>query len=276
MTITEQEQYQALIDDCQTLSLEAFSLNDISKAIQNTLPRLSATFTDTLRLMTRWDYSRPEVLSVSALRLKAKQLDYLEMDDISVPVPVGFQGKLSKYIEHCQKTTYIEMVALNNTALPYIAESIAKYINEPELFNERFVSTLADKSDDPIRKLVSEESAFFITRNRVSDRAYTDVFDSNTDMVEACILLNDINNNRWANANPKDIHRHVTNISGVATTLLNNIQAMETPPNKEHVAAIAYALESAARWVEWYSVSVARLLETTAAMKRMEKKLLRL
>lgn len=276
MTITQQEQYQTLIDDCQTLSLEAFSLNDISKAIQNTLPRLSATFTDTLRLMTRWDYSRPEVLALNALRLKAKQLDYMEMGDVAIPVPVGFQGKLTKYLEHTHKTTFNEMVTLNDVTLPRIGEYLAKYINEPELFNERFVPMLGDKDVELIPKLNSAESAFFIAGNRASDRAYTDVFDSNTDMVNATTLLNEINSSRWIKANPKDIQRHVTALAGVATTLLNTIQAMETPPSKEHVAAIAHALESAARWVEWYSVSVARLLETTAAMKRMEKKLLRL
>jgi hypothetical protein len=276
MTDTEFENYHTLINDCQTLSLEAFSLNDVKKAIQNTLPRVSAGFMNTLTYLTRWDYSAPETLRQSALNLKAKQLDYLEMDDVMVPVPLGLIKTYPVYLNHTQQITLEEMIELNTIYLPAVTGFLSGYIHEPELFNERFVKTPTLGSNNLLEERSRTEATFFVMGNRISDRSYTDVFNSNAEMAQAVKTLNETNRERWTRANPKEVATKVKTLSVIATTLLNNIQTMETAPSREHITAIANALELTARHVEWYASATARLLETTAAMKRMEQKLLRL
>jgi len=267
---------ERFIDTCVAVSQETYSAEDFAGMLTKRLPKLTASLKDAFRFITTWDYARPEVINVSSLRMKLRQVQYTDIDGVVVPKPVGFTGNLHDYLQGVHKQRLDVMVKLNKEVLTKILRNLAYYMENPDGLKEhRDTQKTVSYDQRFLDSLINEERKWLLEGNRSSEAEFGELFGSNTECLNAVALINDINQVRWRQANPKDVSHQVKALQQTAEMLLDTVKQNQEPPSKVVMVKIADELELAARWVEWFSVMQTRIIDTTTAMKQMEKVLLR-
>jgi hypothetical protein len=264
-----------LISACQTVSAEAFSIDDLKKVVSDRLPKLSAALKDAFRFVTTWDHSKPEVLNPNAVMATLRKVQYTDLDEFKIHKPVGFKGNLHAYTLHQLRNLEL-LNDIPTAVLTPVTTRFAYYLNDLTRLEERRIESIAEEMDLAVlQEAVELEAAWFIKGNRSSEGLFTELFDNNAECSAAMTEINRINASRWAAAKPSLVADLTGRLVKTADALFAAIQQAEQPISKQVVAALASELELAARWVEWYSVTVTRLIDLTTALKLNEKKLLR-
>lgn len=267
---------ERFIAQCQTLSTEAFGNEGIADVITKHLPKFSASLKDAFRFVTTWDFSRPEVINVSSVNMRLRQVRYTDLEAVNVPKPVGFIGNMHDYVAGLKNQKLDYLVGVGTEVLETTTKHLAYYLNDLDNLQERRVGQLPEKYRAKVlASLIDQEAQWLVEGNRSSEAPFTDLFANNADCMFAMMMINDINQQRWAKANPTDLAKRVQRLQQTADALFGAIQESETAVSRPVMAKIADELELAAKWVEWFSVMQTRIIDTTSAMKQMEKVLLR-
>jgi len=267
-----------LYDACQTVSSEAFTVSDLRQFIGEKTPKLRAALKDAFRFMTTWDYSRPEVLNVSAVRSRLSRVRYTDIEELQVAKPVSFTGGMGNYAVMFKAVNLPFMMNMVEQVIRPTTAHLAALLNDTDALAERYQPlVIKDYDRKCLEKVLESEAAYHIAGNHSAEAAFGDLYNNNNECYTTMSVFNGINADRWKNANPKAITKAVDALTQTADALfatINNLPA-ERQPTKETMAGIADSLELAARWVEWYSAVSTRLSDTTSALKTTEKTLLR-
>lgn len=258
-------EFERLLKSFETISTEGFNGN-----------RVIANAKDAFRFMTTWDYSKPEVINASQVESTLKRVMYTDMDELRVNVPVGFTGNMKAYIDHLQRMPIEYMAALSSELLYEVESHFARYIASPDAVRDRTVHVLKSRfTPELLAELIKTEASWTKSGSRHVEKDYTAIFNNNRECIESMQGINLINKKRWSEANPDKVRESNTRVLKVVEALFKQLQDSDVKANPAQVQHMAAVLQNAAKWVEWYSVMATRIMDTTAALKLTEKKLLR-
>lgn len=262
---------------CEQYSQEAFNISDISRSILTRTAKLTAVFRDAFRFVTTWDYSRPEVLNVRSLARVLKSHQYTDVADIVVYKPVGFHGNLLEYVNELQQVQLPTLASIRESVLQHARRELSAYIDDPDSLNENRAMTLVTPgfSLAKLEELKRTEAKWVIAGNRSTEATYGELFQNHNECSEALTKLNTVNASRWKTANPKQVSDELMSTTAIVGRLLESLNQEGVGVSDQVRKVIAEQVELIARWIEWYSVMVTRIIDLTAAMKLTEKKLLR-
>lgn len=266
---------QRLVEACQTVSTEAFSVSDIGQVVSDRLPKLSAALKDAFRFMTTWDYSKPEVLNSMSIQGVLRKVQYTDITELRVAKPVAFTGNLYDYSKELNSDRLAALTALKSNVLKDCKARFAYYLNDLDNLDERRVEEgIAALNQELLNRQIKEEAKWHIGGNRSNEANFGELFDNNKQCVDATISINEINKARWSKANPRDIQKETQALVKIAEALFAAIKKRGNV-SKQVLKTLANELELAGRWVEWYSVQVTQIIDTTTALKHTEKTLIR-
>lgn len=255
-----------------TVSDEGFK-----ELLQRFMPRAISHVRDGFKVMTTWDYSSPEVMHLTQIRMRMRGLVYTDIENLLVDKPVGFTGRLSDHIHWLHTEVLPVMVSLEPKVLRATAKGLGEYLNDPDRLKEMRVGAQgAEISRNVLETLIERLGTYRIDNNRSSEGAFGDLFWSNQDFQDAAAALNEVNSERWVRAKPNHVAATVAEVQQVAEALLQAVETDKLPMSREVSQFISGQIEVTARWVEWYSLMTAQIIDVTTAMKRTEKTLLRI
>ncbi len=267
---------QRLVESCQTVSNEAFAVSDIGKVVSERLPKLSAALKDAFRFMTTWDFSRPEGLNAMSISGILRKNHYTDFADVRVAKPVAFTGNLHQYCKELDTERLEALIAIRENVLKACRKRFAYYLNDLDNLDEKRVEEgIMALNRDLLNKHIEAEARWHIEGNRSNEANFGELFENNKQCVEAMTHINQVNKVRWAKANPKDVQKDTQALVKIAESLFGAIKKRGNV-SKQVLKALADELELAGRWVEWYSVQVTRIIDTTTALKHMERTLIRI
>jgi hypothetical protein len=267
---------QRLVDACQTVSTEAFAVADIGKVISERLPKLSAALKDAFRFMTTWDFSRPEGLNAMSVSGVLRKNHYTDIENIRVAKPVAFTGNLHQYCADLHDHRLKALLEVRENVLKETRARFAYYLNELDNLDEKRVEEgVIALNRSKLEDHIAAEAKWHIEGNRSNEANFGDLFDNNKQCIEAMTNINEVNKVRWQKANPKDVQKDTQALVKIAEALFDAIKKRGNV-SKAVLKMLAQELELAGRWVEWYSVQVTRIIDTTTALKHTEKTLIRI
>lgn len=259
------------------LALEAFS-NEANFAVNigNFVARKSANLVlninKGLKRLIAWDFPLFEDLSPSTTRFYLNRgVDYSEHVKLPVGKPFGLKVEMIDY------TTVLlgRAVVLNEIVDVVIEDSInriASYINDPSLRAERRFTSL-NKVD--LEKLKKEETKYFLN-TRQADGLFGELYNSFNDFITAeetmLQLRAKIEDGRLDKVKAK-----VENLNVLSETLIKAIEKKDVldhqKPSREFIKHLSEELLYVAKCIEYYSIQMARIIETNNVLHETEKQL---
>lgn len=275
---TRTPEMQRLIIACESITQEAFTFADIGRVIQTNVGKLGAVFKDIARFMTTWDYSQPTVLNASSLqRVLTKGVRYIDIEHVVVYKPLGFKGNIEQYAQSWKNNQIEVLSGILSKVLLDGQKFLGYYLNDPLNLNDKRIAVDGSKThnDNALKMLLETEKKWFPEGERSNEAPVGELFPSNTSLINAFTLFNEINQLRWSQANPNSIAKEFLAYNGLAEALLSLIQGKEHPVSPIVLKEIAHRVELTARWVELYSALSMHLSDMTSALKQTEEKLLK-
>jgi hypothetical protein len=263
---------QHLYDVCDQVSVEAFAVGGLGDWFTRKGATITHAISEAFRYVTTSDFTKPEVIATRELRQMLSTIQYSEMMDYSMHIPVGLRTGMLDYTKLLDGTVK-ELLSglLDNVILP-AQKRFGHYLSNPSDVNERRdFAHGASYSAERLEEVKGLMGGFLQPGNRSSTRDYGDVFSSNTEFLNSCEHLNSANTARWANANPAQLDKQVQILVKIATSLFdqlaNGAGAKATP---QFTKMLGDELRLVAQWVEWYAVAVTQIVDATTAMKHNE------
>lgn len=268
---------ERLYKACEVISNEAFTIKDINRTIVQKTARLGAVLKDAFRFMTTWDYSKPEQLNPQQVYKLLKETPYTDIIDLGVYKPLGFKGWIYAYVQDIESVQLPVLEGVVTQVLQPAQKRFGYYLSDLQNLTEKRIKEQKsnDYTLDRLQTLINTEGKWTIEGNRTTEANYGDLYQNNNECYQTLLTMNTINTRRWNNANPKHVAKQMDDVVSVSKALLTTMEQNQTLVSRQVIQLLADEITLVARWVEWYSVMTTRILDTTAALKLTEKKLLR-
>lgn len=276
-SFTPSLEMQRLLLACEGLSVEvSVSNEDLVQTVVSGVSRIGRALKDAFQFVTTWDFSQPERLEPTRVERALRKVQYTSLDQLKVHKPIGFQGQLHPYATELVTARLQPLIAVNQIILPLFITRFGNYLNNPDDLRQRRIESLPESySAEVLDELIADEAKWTIDGNRSTEEYYQTLFQNNRECVETMALVNDLNQRRWKEAPPREVAKQVERLNQVALALFNQLKDDSVPVSRQVTQALAQELQLAARWTEWYSVMVTRIIDLTTALKLTESKLLR-
>lgn len=263
-----------LFEDLGTISNEAMSMGNISKYFGRKTDALSVSIQEGFKYLTTYNYDPMETLHPNQIASFTTGLDFFEHEDLKIPQPNGLKDEILpltvRLIEHARI-----MAQVVNEVIRPATSRFGHYLSIPFDRAERrdfeFGITL------PVDRLalIEEESKLYLG-NRISTTTLGKAFNSFSDFVTAERNMQVVNQLVHGGATG-DIKKSVQALVQTASALVRRIgEERTTTTSNEFAKMIGDQLAEAARWVEWYSAQMTRIIETNNVLYEIEKTLLKL
>ena len=264
-----------LIDVYETVSEEAFVVGDLNNYLQRKSAKISAAIRDNFRTLTTWNFKRPEVINVQPLARALNTRDYTDLCELSVYVPVGFNGELLEYATLLTNQSQpLASGILVNMLLP-AQKCFAYYINSPGETQDRRELVIKPKFTlGQLDAVIKAEAKFLIAGNHRSTSLLCDVFENKNAIVSTADLLNKLNHTLWQQVTPEKVKEETDKLVKVSTVLFGLLENSDNKTSPVFLKSLMGQLVEVGKFVEWYSTLMARLADFTSAMKLNEKTLL--
>lgn len=259
----------------QTVSEEAFTVGDVNNYLQRRAARVSATIQDAFRTLTTFDFKRPEVINVGAMSRTLGTRDYTDLAELTVYVPVGFQGDLKSFVTFLTNEAERVITSAVLGVLAPAQKCFSHYINQPADSQDRreliYKPTI---TPEMLKKVVDGMGQFTIAGNRRTTAALADVFENKNSIPTTADLVNKLNTTVWRQASPEKVEAEAQKLAKLATTLFGILESSDNGTSAEFLTNLTKLLKDVGEYLEWYAAFYTRLGDLTAAMKLNEKILL--
>lgn len=270
--VTPVNPMQHLYDVCDQVSVEAFAVGGLGEWFTRKGATITHAISEAFRFVTGSDFSKPEAIDTRDLRKMLSTVQYSELMNYTVHIPVGLNtGMLdySKLLDGSVKELLCGL--LDNVVIP-AQKRFGHYLSNPADVNERRdFAHGASYSAERLEQVKGLMGGFLQPGNHSSTRDYGDVFSSNNEFLSTCDYLNSVNTARWAKANPAQLEKQVQTLVKIATSLFDQLAAgggaKATP---QFTKMLGDELRLVAQWVEWYAVAVTQIADATTAMRHNE------
>jgi hypothetical protein len=280
LPVVEEEQPEAnglsdLLELYETISQEAFTVGDLNSWLQRKASVISAAVRDQFRVLTTWNFRKPEIINIQPLQRSLSTYQYTDIAELEIYVPVGFQHQLLWYATLLTNFSQpLATGALADVLFPS-QKCFAYYINNLSEANEsRELICTPKVTVQDLTKVIEGEAEYFIQGNHRTTAALGDVFENKQAILTTADLLNKVNHSLWQLVPPQKVQEETAKLVKLSTTLLGLLETNEDKVNPVFVKSLMGQLVEVGRYIEWYAGLMTRLGDFTSAMKMNEKNLL--
>lgn len=264
-----------LLEFNEAVATEAFLVGDMNNWLQRKAARISAAINDAFRTLTTFNFERPEVINVGAMRRILATRDYTDLTELKVYIPVGFNGSLIDYVQHLSTQGQGLAQRLVIELLHPMQKCLSHYINRPgDSMDSRELMFAPKLSLDELSTVKSQTAEFFIAGNRRTTEDLGNVFGNKNEITTTAERLNQLNASLWNQVRPELVEKETQKIVSLATTLMGQLESSDNNTSPEFIKTITGLIGMTGQYVEWYAALQTQLADFTAAMKLNEKILL--
>ncbi|AEH03599.1 virion structural protein [Pseudomonas phage PhiPA3] len=260
-----------LFDALQTVSTEAGFIGNVSNWFARKAGNLNMNVREGFRYLTSWNYDPMQKLNVLQMRNFVETLDYMTIETLRVSQPAGFRGELLPYTTGLQKRAQIMAEVVDKVIKPATAR-FGHYLSTPEERAERRHFQYGAELGHDLDALIKADAAHF-SSNRVATAKFGELFSSMNDFIECERNMVDVNT-ILNGGTTSTVKNAVEALSQTATALVDRIaKDKDIKTSSELAKMIAEEIAEVARWVEWYSVQMTRIIETNNVLYSIEQEL---
>lgn len=276
--VTEIAALDAVLDEyTANTGLEGFNPAEITTTIIKRVDRTIAAVKDTYRNITSFDFTRPEVINVSQVRNALNRVKYLELEEAMVNAPVSFNAHDHNVLEYtlAQADFLNTMIEHYKTIQMEMEGILGKYVSEPELFSEEPLPEWLERFNGDSEQALPSVDALkeFFDGSRQSVFPFTELYERSSDCVTTCTHVNQLNQKRHTQLNPKSVQAKVKRINQITTEVMKKVSTSKDVRG-DTVQFLMNVVLFIALWVRQYANMVTLQLDLTASLKTTEKKLL--
>ncbi len=262
-----------LLEIFETVSQEAFTVGDVNNYLQRKAAKISAAIRDNFHALTTWNFKRPEQINVSPLSRALNTREFTDLAELTINVPIGFQGQLLDFITVLSKESLPVATGMLVDILNPSQKCFSYYVNNPGDTKETRELIFKPKySFADLDRILKAEAAFQIAGNHRSTACVQDVFETKQAITTTADLLNKVNFTLWQQTSPERVHAEVEKLVKISTVLFGILEGNEVSDTSAvFVKSLMGQLVEVGRFVEWYATLMTRLGDITSAMKLNEK-----
>lgn len=264
---------QHLYDVCDEVSVEAFAVGGLGDWFTRKGATITHALTEAFRYIATSDFTKPEVINSRQLRQMLSTVQYSELMEYPAHIPVGLNAGMRDYTTLLQGNVKTLLIGLLSNVIVPAQKRFGHYLSHPNDVNERRDFAHGSMySAKNLEEIKGQMGGFLQTGSHSSTRDFGDVFSNSMEFLTSCDNLNDVNTQRWSDANPAQIEKQVQILVKIATSLFDGLaNGGGANASPQFTAMLGEELRLVAQWVEWYAVAVTQIVDATTAMKHNEK-----
>lgn len=260
---------EGLFNDLEIVSTEAGFVGNLTNYFAKKSINLNISIREGFKYLTTWNYDPMLKLNPSQMANFVNHLDYLQLEDMIVDQPVGFNGELLDYVTGLVQRAKVMEEIVTKVIQPATSR-FGHYLTIPEDRAERRNFEFGIDINADLDSLIKADAKYFST-GRSSTTKFGNLFGSLNDFVMTERLMTEINT-ILKGGQTSTIKAAVDALSLTATSLVSRLDK-DTKPSKEFAKMISEELAQVAKWVEWYSVQMTKIIETNNVLAKIEKDL---
>ena len=260
-----------LFDALGTISTEAGYIGNVSNWFARKVSNMGVHIKEGFRYLTTWNYDPLLPLNPLSTSNFVSTLDYLEVEKIIVPQPAGFKGQILPYTVGLVSRAAIMAQVVEKVIKPAAAR-FGHYLSTPEDRAERRNFQYGIDIDQSIDQLVKADAQFFAA-NRQATASFGKLYGSMNDFAEAERYMAEVNT-ILKGGETSTVKNAVEALSQTVTALMERIgKDGDIKTSSEFAKMMSEELTQVAKWVEWYSIQMTRIIETNNVIAATEKQL---
>ncbi|ARV77333.1 virion structural protein [Pseudomonas phage Noxifer] len=264
-----------LLELFETVSEEAFSVGDLNSWLQRKAATISAAVRDQFRVMTTWNFRKPEVINIQPLTRSLSTYQYTDITELEVYVPVGFQHQLQWYCN-----------VLTNFSQPLASGALADVLFPSQKCFSYYINNLSESNESrelickpkvttaDLTKVIEGEAEYFIQGNHRSTAPLGDVYENKAAIITVADMVNKLNHSLWQLVPPQKVKDETDKLVKLSTTLLGMLEGSKDQVNPVFIKSLMGQLYDVGKFIEWYATLMTRMSDLTSAIKMNEKILL--
>lgn len=263
---TKKDPLVTMYNEFDTISTEDF--NDFTKYLGVKFAKLSIAVKDAFEVLTTWNYKPMEDLNFREFQMIMNKLDYLEIKNIQVPQPVSFNGTLLDYLEDSKKR--FEFIAkFNEQILTPAIKRFSHYLDNPEERADRrdFVPGIEVKDRE---KMIQDNARWFDYRQREANAMFGTIYHSNSDFVKCLYLTEQYKKTVGSSGSADAVTKRVNDLKKLIIVLMERLGKDEIKPSQEFLDMVSVDVKEIAKWVEFYSLIMAMLMDVNSCLTQTE------
>lgn len=256
-----------------TIATESFTIGNFARYFTRKSESLSIAVQEGFKYLTTFNYDPMDALHPAEMSNFVSTLDFMDLEDLKVAQPNSLKGDLLSYTALLVVHANTMQKVLDDVIKPATSR-FGHYLSLPMDRAERkdFEFGIIIESDRD--QLVKEEAKHFGS-NRSSSVRLGDLFNSFDDFVTAERNMQTVKSIIGINST-NQVKEAVNALTVTASTLIRRLgEDANNKPSNEFVRMISEQLTEVARWVEWYSAKMTKIIETNNTLAAVEKTLLK-
>lgn len=263
-----------LIEDMRVVSNEAAFVGNLQNYFSRKADKINVSIREGFKYLTTMNYHPMEQLYPMQMESFVAGQLFDDNESLKVPQPSGFKGEMLPYT-----TSLIERAGVMNRVLTEVLRPAASrfgyYLSMPmEVANRRDFEA-GVMIDVPLEQLVKAEAEYFGSgRGGTASlgqlfTSYREFIESEQNMLQVQAII--------SQGSTVEVKRAVESLSIVATALIKRLsEDKNNRASNEFASMIGDQLTEVARWVEWYSAQMTRIIETNNCLREIEKEIMKL
>lgn len=263
-----------LIDDMRVVSNEAAFVGNLQNYFSRKSDKINMSIREGFKYLTTMNYNPMELLHPMQMESFVAGQTFDDNESLKVPQPAGFKGDMMTYTSSLVVRAGIMNRVLSDVLRP-AASRFGYYLSMPMETATRSDFEAGILIDVPLEQLVKDEAEFFGS-GRGGTASLGELFTSYREFVESEQNMMQVQN-ILSQGNTSEVKRAVEALSITATALIKRLgEDKQNRPSNEFAKMIGEQLSEVARWVEWYSAQMTRIIETNNCLYAIEKEIRKL
>lgn len=255
----------------ESISVEANYIGNVSNYFQRKLINLGISIKSGFEYLTTWNYDPMETLNPSAMSSFVGTLDYLEMGKIIVPQPNGFKGELLPYTARLLQRTELMKEVIDTVIKPATAR-LGHYLANPVERSETRGFVFGVSTTIRLEDVLKKDREFFASNRQVTVM-FNKLYSSLSEFV-SCEQNMKETANAVSGGGVDGIRKSIKALVDITNALMSDIADNKlNETSKEFTKLLASELKVVAEWVEWYALTMTRIIETNNVLAETEKQL---
>lgn len=264
----------ALFKQLRTISTESVSIGNFARYFSRKADSLNIAVQEGFKYLTTYNYEPMETLHPLQMDNFVSTLDFMDHESLKVPQPTSFKGELLPYTTLLMERAQTMNKVLTNVIQPATTR-FGHYLSMPMERAERRDFEYGINIQDDRDKMNAEDAKLFGS-NRSSSASLGQLFNSFSDFITAERNMQTVKAT-LGEGGMDSVKKAVQALTITAGALIKRLgQDERNKPSNEFVKMISEQLTEVARWVEWYSGQMTRIIETNNALYEAEKEILKL
>lgn len=265
---------EQLFDDMHVISTEAAFVGNLQNYFSRKSEKINMSIREGFKYLTTMNYDPMEQLHPMQMESFVAGQAFEDNETLKVPQPSGFKGEMLPYTTSLIERAGVMSKVLNEVLRP-AASRFGYYLSMPMDTASRRDFEAGVMIDVPLEALVKAESEYFGS-GRGGTASLGELFTSYREFVESEQNMLQVQS-ILSQGNTSEVKRAVEALSITATALIKRLgEDKQNRPSNEFASMIGEQLSTVARWVEWYSAQMTRIIETNNCLYAIEKEIRKL